>query len=800
MYFLGFGKTRTHLMIRTLALLFFTIIFSFTLLAQDISSIDFKNLKADDLSDQQIQQIYERAQTQGLSIQEVEAMAMARGMSSVEVAKLRARFMGLQSGINAPSTELNLSEDRLRDTDDDTLIKRDSTDLSNPNSNNIFGSDLFNNSRLTFEPSQNIPTPKNYVLGAGDELIIDIYGAAQNNYALTISPEGTIYIPSIGPIALSGMSIEEASNVIKSRLSAIYSGLKGSKKDTYAQISLGKVRTIKVHMVGNLQVPGTYSISSLSTVFNALYAAGGPSKDGTYRSIKVIRGGNVIQEVDLYDFLVDGNQTSNIVLQDQDIIKVDPYVHRVALNGETKRTGLFETLPDETFADLLSFAGGFGQQAYTQRIKIRRNTPTERSIIELEYPSEADTPLKTGDQVTVGEILERYSNRIEIQGAVYREGEYQLEENPTLYTLIQNADGLMGDAYMERAIVYRTRNDLTVESIPVNLSKLMNEPEAYDIDLQKDDIVNISSIFDLQEEETITISGEVNETGTFPYIKNMTLKDLIFQAKGFTEAAANYNIEVARRILDDGSGQVRNELAEIFIIEVREGLILSSSNPEFRLQPYDQVFVRSSPTYVKQQSVTILGEVIYPGTYALKNREYRVSDLIESSGGITDYGYIPGATLNRPRVNDSTSVVAIRLEEIIANPDGEQDLLLQPGDILRIPKKLETVLVDGEVLFPSNIRFDDNKSFKSYINSAGGVSDSANTKRSYIVYANGEVKRMRKFLFFKKYPSVEPGSKIIVPKKPNVDKMSTSERVAIYSTIISLAAIVTNTIFQIRRN
>ncbi|WP_018127100.1 polysaccharide biosynthesis/export family protein [Balneola vulgaris] len=787
-------------MIRTLALLFFTIIFSFTLLAQDISSIDFKNLKADDLSDQQIQQIYERAQTQGLSIQEVEAMAMARGMSSVEVAKLRARFLGLQSGINAPSTELNQSEDRLRDTDDDTLIQRDSTDLSDPNSNKIFGSDLFNNSRLTFEPSQNIPTPKNYVLGAGDELIIDIYGAAQNNYALTISPEGTIYIPSIGPIALSGLSIEEASNVIKSRLSSIYSGLKGSKKDTYAQISLGKVRTIKVHMVGNLQVPGTYSISSLSTVFNALYAAGGPSKNGTYRSIKVIRGGKVIQEVDLYDFLVDGNQTSNIVLQDQDIVKVDPYVYRVALNGETKRTGLFETLPDETFADLLSFAGGFGQQAYTQRIKIRRNTPTERSIIELEYPNEADTPLKTGDQVTVGEILERYSNRVEIQGAVYREGEYQLEENPTLYTLIQNADGLMGDAYMERAIVYRTRNDLTVESIPVNLSKLMNEPEAYDIDLQKDDIVNIASIFDLREEETITISGEVNETGTFPFIKNMTLKDLIFQAKGFTEGAANYNIEVARRILDDGSGQVRNELAEIFIIEVREGLILSSSNPEFSLQPYDQVFVRSSPTYVKQQSATILGEVVFPGSYALKNREYRVSDLIESSGGITEFGYIPGATLNRPRVNDSTSVVAIRLEEILANPDGEQDLLLQPGDILRIPKKLETVLVDGEVLFPSNIRFDDNKSFRSYINSAGGVSDSANTKKSYIVYANGEVKRMRKFLFFKKYPNVEPGSKIIVPKKPVVDKMTTGERVAIYSTIVSLAAIVTNTIFQIRRN
>lgn len=786
-------------MSRKVILFFLFSFISLNIFSQDISSIDFENLKANDLSDSQITQLYKRAQDRGLSIQELESLAIARGMSPVEVARLRNRFNSIQSRSNG-NTDNKLNRDRYNEINIDSLfVNPDSVSLADTGKT-IFGSQLFNNKNLTFEPSQNLPTPKNYVLGSGDQLIIDIYGAAENNYSLTISPEGRVQISNIGPIALGGLTIEEATIRIKDRLSSIYSGLKGENPNTFVQVSLGTIRTIKVHIIGEVTLPGTFNLSSLSTVFNALYVSGGPSKDGTYRSIKVYRNNELLSEVDLYDFLINGTTENNIVLQDQDIVKIDPYINRITVTGQTKREGLFETKETETFEDLLAYFGGFNQRAYTKRIKIRRNTDTQRSILEIEYPEEKEAILKSGDEITVEEILDRYDNRVEIQGAVYREGEYQLEENPTLHTLIKNADGLLGDAYLDRAIIYRTNPNYTVKAIPVNLKNLFEDPEENDIELIKDDIIRVSSIFDLRQEQTITISGEVIEGGTFPFVEETSLKDLIFQAKGFTDGAANYNIEIARRVLDDGSGKVRNELAEIFQVDVKEGLILNNSNPEFQLKAFDQVFVRSSPTYETQQNVSIRGQVVYPGVYTIKNRNYRISDLVEKSGGITEYGYPKGASLNRPSSRDSTSIVAIDLPEILQSPGSDLDLLLQPGDALTIPKKLETVLVDGEVLAPSNIRFDDKKSFRSYINSAGGTSDSANTKKSYIVYANGEVKRIRRFLFFKSYPKVEPGAKIIVPQKPKKVEISAGERIAIYSSIISLAALVTNTIFQIRRN
>ncbi len=798
-----------YFMSRKVFLFLLFVFVSLAVSAQDISSIDFENLKADDLSDAQITQIYERAQSQGLSIQELESLALARGMAAVEVSKLRSRFLALQSGTNAPETEINTTQERLREGEDDTQIARTSTisvaEIEKP----IFGSTLFTNENLTFEPSQNIPTPKNYVLGAGDELIIDIYGASENNYTLTVSPEGLIQISNIGPISVMGLTIEEASQRIKNRLSSIYSGIKGSNPDTFAQITLGSIRTIKVHILGEVRLPGTYNLSSLSTVFNALYVSGGPSKNGTYRSIKVIRGNDEIAEIDLYDFLVYGDQSGNIVLQDQDIIKVDPYINRISVNGETKRQGLFETKPGETFDNLLAFTGGFNQQAYTKRIKIRRNTETERSIVEIDYPEEENTILESGDEITISKILDRYTNRVEIQGAVYREGEYQLEQNPTLFTLINNADGLLGDAYLERAVIYRTNPDYTVRSIPVNLNGLLQNPEENDVELIKDDIIRISSIFDLREEQSITISGEINEGGTFPFIEEMTLKDLIFQAKGFTDKAAKYNIEIARRILDDGSGQIRNQTAEMFSVEVREGLVLDDSFAEFKLFPFDQIFVRSSPSYQQQQIVAVTGQVLFPGTYVIENRNFKISDLVEKAGGITEFAYPEGASLNREfeEIEDSLleksktiSQVGIRLDNILARPNSDLDLLLFPGDSLHIPVKLETVSIQGEVLFPINVRYQSNKNFKSYLGSAGGMSHQADKRKAYIVYANGEVNRVKRFLFFKRYPSVKPGSMIYVPQKEQKQGISTSERITIYSTIISLAAIVTNTIFQIRRN
>ena len=816
-------ETRTSIrLMKPFFVTLFLLLLPVILLAQDISGIDFNNLRSADLSDQQVIQLFQRMEAQGLSVSEVEVIARARGMNPVEINKLKARLSQIQMD-QASSSDTQTGATRLRST---TVSEQEVEPVDTlglflePIKSQVFGSSIFNNSRITFEPSLNVPTPKNYKLGAGDELIIDIWGAAENTYQLTISPEGTVNIPNLGPISVQGLSIEQASDQLLNKLGSIYSGLRGANKDTFAQVSLGNLRSIQVNIVGEVTAPGTYTLTSFASVFNALYAAGGPSEKGTYRSIKVIREGEVFQEVDLYEFLVSGNTVSNVTLQDQDIIKVDSYLNRITVTGETKRTGFFETKEGETFEALLSFAGGFNESAYTKRVTVERNTASEKSIVDIRYPEDQNTVLKNGDYITIGKILDRYENRIEIEGAVFRPGVYQLSNNPTLSALLENAEGLMGDAFMERAIIYRTRPDYSIETLAVNLSRLINDPANNDVELQKDDYIKVSSIFDLREERTVSISGSVLTPETYEYIEDITLKDLIFEAGGFTEDAAPYNIEIARRIPDDQSGTVKNQIAELINISIENGLNYESELDEIVLMPFDQVFVRTSPTYQEQHLVTIKGEVLFPGTYALSTRDFKLSDLLEKSGGLTDYAYIEGASLERKfEINrqelelnladslteatqdiESLSKVGINLREAADNPNSVSNLLLQQGDVITIPKKLETVQVRGEVLYPVNVRFDDGQKYKEYITSAGGFTDDANKKRAYIVYANGDVDRTKKFLFFKSYPDVKPGAVLIIPPKKERPPMSNAERITLYSTIVSMAAIVTNTIFQIRNS
>tara|TARA_R100000908_G_scaffold65426_1_gene56320 strand:- start:48800 stop:51217 length:2418 start_codon:yes stop_codon:yes gene_type:complete len=804
-------------------------ILSLPLLAQD-AGFDFRNLKVDELSDQQVIQLYERMQERGLSISEVESLALARGVDPSEISKLRSRLNEIRSSqIDGDGAQTR--EDRLRiqqggaegmATDAYNKMRVDTLDLllgvEESDSNKVFGSDVFANQTLSFEPSLNIPTPKNYNLGPGDELLIDIWGASETSYQLTISPEGSINIDNIGPVNVNGLTVEEASERLLNKLSQIYSGLKGPDKNTYMQVSLGNVRSIKVSLVGEVKWPGTYTLSSFASVFNALYAAGGPTDKGTYRSVKVLRNGDIHHEVDLYDFLVSGDLSDNITLKDQDIIKIDPYVNRITVLGETKHIGLFETLDGETFADVLEYAGGFNQHAYQKRVKVDRKTDTERKIIDIHYPDQANMQMKSGDIVNVQKVLDRYENKITLQGAVFRPGEYQLEESPTLYTLIQNAEGLMGDAFLERALIYRTKPNYEVEAIPVNLNQLMADSAHYDIELKKNDRVKISSIFDLRELRTVKISGSVQNPGTYQYIDNSSLKDLIYEADGFKEEAAPYNIEIARRVADDRSGEIKNEIAEIITVNIENGLEYNPELEEIKIQPFDQVFIRKSPTYEVQKTVRITGEVMYPGEYALSTRDFRLSDLIEKSGGLTEFAYPKGASLTRQFDQDmedldvnlddsvttqqveSLSQVGIQLTQALNNKNSNYDLLLQAGDEIEIPKRLQTVQVRGEVLYPINIRHEGGRNFRSYINAAGGFTEIANTKSAYIVYANGEVDRTKRFLFFKSYPEVRPGSVIIIPPKEQREGLSTGELISVMSTIVSMAAIVTNTIFQIRRN
>jgi protein involved in polysaccharide export with SLBB domain len=836
-------------------LFFFTLGVTATSYTQDLSSIDFSKIRVEQISDQQLQQFWARAQERGLSIEQVGQLAQARGMSSGEVNRLKSRLrdLQLQSG-NKPSDQLDSR--RMRQVPDwyqaDSLMTRkdslslmdslfaqpvDSVEMRRRElRKRIYGYSLFNKAKVTFTPSLNIPTPEDYELGPGDEIIIDIWGAAENTYQLSISPEGTIQISNLGPIYLNGLTIEQAEEKLRKELSRIYAGLKHSADSdqpaVFFKLSLGSVRSINVHMVGEVNTPGTYTIPSLATVFNALYAAGGPSVNGTFRAIEVIRNNKTIATFDIYDFLVDGDQSDNVRLQDQDIIKIRPYKNRVELIGYAKQTGLFELKDGETLGDLLQIAGGFAEKAYKHRVKITRSGDRQKSVYDVAQAQFDRFELQNGDQVKINKIIDRFSNRVEIKGAVYRPGIYQLTDSTTLYSLIKRAEGIKEDAFMNRGLIYRLQPDLTLSTISFDIRALLNNPEAHDIALQREDVIQISSIFDLRENYQVTVEGAVNNPGPYKFAEGMTLEDAILQADGFRESASALNIEVSRRVTDVTSTEYTDKIANIYTFSVNESLEMDDEASSFVLQPFDKVFVRRAPNYETQQDVKIGGQVLYPGTYTLKTKTERISDLIDRSGGLTPDAYPEGATLYRQTMVQRTDIavnlregdsvdaskletqgtadltskrklvidkVGIQLDEIMRDPGSKQDLILQEGDSLAIPKELQTIRVKGSVLYPITIRYEKGKGFKHYISSAGGFATEAIKRKSYIVYANGEVDRTRTFLFLRNYPKVEPGATIVVPNRAEAAKLSTQERISIFSSIISMAAIVATTLNQITR-
>ncbi len=803
---------------------FICLLFSTQIIAQDMGGIDFASVDVDNLSDAQIRQVWERAQEENLSIQELGVLAQSRGMPAREVSKLRSRLNEVRSQTDqqGQDTQTGIGRQAENDSVPDTADVLDSllTREEPVPEQQVFGANLFRDRAISFEPSMNIPTPIDYTLGAGDEIVINIWGAAEANYQLTISPEGVIRIPNLGPIQLDGLSMQDARSQILDRLQNIYSGLRPNQPEnanTFAEVSIGNVRSIKVTLMGEVSQPGTYTVSSLSTVFNALYAAGGPTNSGTFREIQIIRGQDVAATLDIYDFLVYGDQSDNIRLRDQDIIKIDPYINRVRLSGEVKRPGIFEMKEDETLNDLIEFTAGFTERAYTRRLVLRRATDIQQSISDVSWPEGGGLVLRSGDELRVGELLERFENRVEIKGAVFREGEFELTEGMTLTDLINKAEGVREDAYRQRGIIFRTQDNLSIESIAFSIDDVL-DGSASDVTLRRDDVIQITSLFDMQEEFTIRVSGAVNEAGEFDYVENLTLSDAIYLADGFREAAAPYRVEVARRLTGLDRFDKGNQLAERFEFEVNENLQFVDGQEDFVLKPFDQVFIRRQPNYREQQTVEINGEVNFPGSYVLEKRNARISDLVEWSGGLSDYAYPRGASLTR-RIEESddelvdlefsegiveieesgSSKVGIRLVDIMRNPGGPQDLRLEPGDILEIPQELQTVRVEGEVLFPVSIRYDEGMSLGDAVKQAGGFTDRALRKRAYVVYANGEVDRSKKFLFFRNNPSIEPGATIVIPREEEAERISPQERIAIYSTIVSMAAIVTNTIFQIRR-
>lgn len=693
----------------------------------------------------------------------------------------------------------------------------------------LFGYSLFNDPAMatTFQPNLNIATPRNYIVGPGDELNIRMYGYSEGDFSQKVSPEGYVYLAGqtgIGPISVLGLSVEQAKARLVSRMSKKFVGLRNSSygpQNTFLEVSLGNIRSIRVTVTGDAVRPGTYTLSSLSTAMNAIYQAGGPNDIGSYRRVQLIRNNKVIATLDLYDYLLNGIQSNDFRLQDNDNIRFTTYIERVEINGAVKRSNIFEMLPDETLDRLLFYAGGFTANAYKNRIKVMRLTDRELKVIDVTVPEFKTFSMQDGDIVDVERLLNRFENKITIEGAVYRPGEYSLDDNHTLKQLIASAEGLKGDAFTGRIQIIRTREDLAIESLSINLDNIL-AGTAPDIPLQREDQVIIPSRFDLAQQATVSVLGEVNRIDTeMPYMANMTLDDALVRAGGLKESAAASQVEVIRRKKDVDPRSPTAQVADIFRFNVNRDLTISNDeNKNFTLQPFDQVVVRRSPNYSVQTYATVVGEVILPGAYAILSKDQKISDLVNQAGGLSPYAYVEGATLVRPvrlsadelqrkqrAINEvadnatksivetetlspnTTEAIGIDLKKILAKPGSSEDILVQEGDTLRIPKLLETVRIQGEVQLPNTVKYRAGQTFQDYISQTGGFTPRSQRRRAFIVYANGSVDRTRKFMFFNVYPRVEPGAEIVVPreaKAPLTAQQILSSTVGIASSLLTL--------------
>ena len=795
----------------------FLLTFSGLALAQDpdVMTRDLSQIKIEELSDDQIRQIRQQAEESGLSESQMKAALIARGFPPNELNELENRLKLIDAGLS----EEEISDRSRQDTTQTSYDPELYIEFEPGPESRIFGYDLFRNKNLTFEPSINIPTPPNYQLGPGDQLIIDIWGASQQNYQSPITPEGNIYIENLGPIHVTGLTLEKASARIIGRMKNIYSGLSGPDRNTYAQVTLGNTRSINVFIIGEVKLPGALTISAFATVFNALYASGGPTINGSFRNIGLFRNNELVATLDIYEFLMNGKRYNNIRLQDQDIIKVNPYVSRVDLTGEVKRPGLYELAEEEVLQDVISFAGGFSDKAYHKLLTVYRKTDTERKILNVSKEDIESFIMHDGDSIPVAPILKRFENRVMINGAVYRPGDYSLSDGLTLNELINRAEGLKDDAFLNRALIYRTREDLSLEIIPVNLKTIINNETSFT--LIKEDIVSVASIFDLREDYYVEINGEINKEGIFPYMGNTTLEDIIVMAGGLKESASLSKAEVARRIKFGDMEPKNGKISDIFYFNIDKELNISSEASSFKLEPFDQVFIRKSPGYEEAQSLMVEGEVVFPGTYILSSKSDRISDLIERAGGLTSEAYLEGAQLMRKLeinqelrqrtlenlmsesedslqidIGDSNEqAIGIDLNNIMESPGNKFDLLLQENDRLIIPKELQTVRLSGALLFPITVRYDNTYSFGKYISMSGGFADNAKKKKTYVIYANGSVDKTGSFMFIKNYPDVAPGAEIVVPQKQRKEKMSTGEIIGITSALTSMALIIV-TIFN----
>ena len=669
----------------------------------------------------------------------------------------------------------------------------------------VFGRDIFNNKELTFEPNMNIATPQNYKLGPGDAVFIDIYGASQKTIEGTISPDGEITIDGFGPVHVSGLTVAQANSKLRSTLGARYSS-------SQIKLTVGQTKTIMVNVMGEVKVPGTYTLSAFATVFHALYMAGGTNELGTLRSIKVYRNNKLVTVVDIYDYILNGKLTGNIRLADNDVIVVGPYDCLVNITGKVKRPIYYEMKRNESLSTLLKYSGGFAGDAYTKSVRVVRKTGQQRSVFNIEEFDMASFHVSDGDSVSVDSILPRYENTVELKGAVFRPGLYQLGNNiNSVRSLIEHAEGITEEAFTNRAVMHRMKADRTLEVVSVDLAGILNGTSA-DIPLKENDVLFVPTKQDAMVDRTITIHGEVHYPGIYKYADNETIEDFILQAGGLRESASMVKVDVARRVSDPKATVNDSIIARTYSFAIKDGFVVDGT-PGFTLMPFDEVYVRKSPGYSAQQNIKVEGQAMFPGTYTLSMKNERLSDILKKAGGVTDLAYTPGARLERRITpdeklrmqtitnmlnsqsgNDSLDIkkldlgntyyVGIELDKAIAEPGGDADIVLREGDRLIIPEYNGTVKISGDVMYPNTVAYEKGKRASYYIDQAGGWGDRAKKSNTYIIYMNGTVAKVGH------NAKIMPGCEIVVPSKPKKDARTLAQILTIGTSVASLATMI----------
>ncbi|ATA67476.1 polysialic acid transporter [Capnocytophaga cynodegmi] len=784
---------------------------------QQISSINI-----DKISDEQLSIYWEKAKNQGYTLDQLITAARMRGMSDIQAMKLRQRILQLSIRKKSGNQQDTYSfQDREEETFGFTGNENKDSLATQNKKDSIFGMNFFKNPKISFTPNMNMATPENYQVGPGDELLIEVWGATEGSFKQKVDTQGNIFINAIGKINVSGLSFEDVKTKINSHLKRIYSGISapnGSYNKVYTGVTITQVRTVKVNIIGEVTVPGTYSLSALSTVLNALYACGGPTENGSFREINLVRNGQKIATFDVYEFLIHGSEKGNLPLKDQDVIIVPPYLNRVLIEGEVKRKGAYETKEGETLANLITFFGGFTSDAFTNTLVVERIKNAKREVKEVAFEDISNFLIQNGDKLKVHPITEEYQNRLSIGGAVYQPGTYEFKEGMTAYDLLNRANGVRKEASLDRGLIFRTLNRVDYQTINFSVKDLIEERN--NIPLKDNDSIHIFYKDSLQMARFIKVEGAVNKPKELPFMENMTVEDVIALAGGLSQGADASTIDIFREIND---GDFR-KLSQDFKVSANNELTPVEGDV-ITLQPNDIVSVRYIKGYTPMQTITVEGEVVYPGIYSIRSKDERISDIIERVGGFSPYAYIKGATLIRKKLdegdikqeqfldeivmassigNDNDKAlkkvekksteyrIGIDLKKILQNKHSKYDLILNEGDVLLIPSEKQTIEIKGEVLAPSLVRYEKGLSLRDYVNRAGGFSDRAKKRSIYVMYANGDIKSTNNSLFFKNYPELEPGAIIIVPSKPERQRISTSETIGIISAITTMGVLIFN--------